>query len=232
MATPLQRGPIPDALLRAVYASDQDMYPAPLPYARLRSWVAACPELSISFQRPAGGGDDVVGVIIALPLARAHWERLLSGELKEMDVDAASMFPGPGAEEVGVHVFHVERFRGEGLPERVGGQGEGAERPRFAELGVDEIVTRAALVGGWRVVGLSALTATDAGRKSFERMGFTPTGYKEMFTIPDQASQTLLDSTKAMEVPNNGQETAEGSPKAQMVSIYPGEEIVESGKAA
>ncbi|KAK3343686.1 hypothetical protein B0T25DRAFT_554941 [Lasiosphaeria hispida] len=225
MDTPLQRGPIPSALLQTIYASDQAMYPAPLPYERLRSWVAACPDLSISFGESIAGDHVVVGVMIALPLVRSHWERLLSGELREADVDAEAMFPdgreGAGVVEVGVHVFHVERFEGPGVSR--GGRGRW---PRFAGLAVDEVVSRAALVGRWRVVGLSALTATDAGRKSFKRMGFTPTGYKEIFTVPDQAF-----GTAAMGAANNRQEIAGGNPGVQMVCVYPGEESVESGKS-
>ncbi|MBE3042864.1 hypothetical protein IMZ48_09885 [Candidatus Bathyarchaeota archaeon] len=108
----LQRSTINDDVLGRIYASDQDMYPAPLTYERLKSWVEGCPELCISFEAGSEEGADVVliGAIIVLPLLKRHWEDVLMGSLKEIDIDAAAMFAGDGDADVGLHVFHIERF--------------------------------------------------------------------------------------------------------------------------
>lgn len=155
-------------LLRRIFASDQAMYPAPLTFERLKSWVDVYPELSIVFyddnyEHPdpkdphpndpdvdtdanpdsssAGKEAAALGVIIVLPiLSEPYWSDLLVGKIKETDVDVGVMFPsrddspfgdeagdgekvggeereGKGEEkgkegevEVGLHVFHVERF--------------------------------------------------------------------------------------------------------------------------
>jgi hypothetical protein len=165
---------IPDDVLRAVYASDQAMYPVPLCYTRLRAWVDACPDLSICFFRDSESGAAAaaaVGVVIALPLQRPYWEDLLTGRLKEMDIDPGRMFPalrasqesGGGhvggeevgeAEEIGLHVYHIERFDS-GV---INIKEEGRVRSKgVAELALEEVERRARLRSGWRVVGMSGM---------------------------------------------------------------------------
>ncbi|KAK3386576.1 hypothetical protein B0H63DRAFT_468019 [Podospora didyma] len=231
----ISTSPLDEQMLRSVYASDQEMYPvAALSLDRLRSWVDACPDLSICFfpaPTPTSAEDDInnsytnepssaltavtVGVIIALPLRRAYWEDLLVGKVKEPEIDPAVMFPGSSStkerekedddneeeEEVGVHVFHIERLVVDSsgfLPMSTtsSSPGPGPElkhrkKKRFAEVALDEIIQRATRMKTkmketnkrWRVVGLSALTATPAGKKSFHRMGFTSTGYREILFV-------------------------------------------------
>ena len=142
--------PIPPSLLHTIYESDQAIYPVALLYSRLCAWVAACPDLSICFQSPAGV---TAGVVIVLPLQRRRWEDLLSGRVKEAEIEAGGMFPrlesldGEG-EEVGLHVYHIERY---GTEFRGFGGGK-----RFAEFALGVVMER--VVRGrarWRVVGMS-----------------------------------------------------------------------------
>ena len=202
--------PLSETVLQTVYASDQDMYPVALPYSQVQSWVAACPELSISFiitegnssrdssgngGNESGNGDSdakglegpegvagVAGVIIVLPLRKKYWEDVLCGRVKEMDIEAGSMFPsgygkghalrggdygpseregddGLGVEEVGLHVYHVERFH---IPTSSGAEGKGSRRwgahkKPFAEFALDEVMRRVEGRTSWKVVGVSGL---------------------------------------------------------------------------
>ena len=213
--------------LRQIYASDQELYPAQLSLATLRSWVEASPTTSLSF-RLRGAGDDAAtargldrraGVVVVLPLVERHWRRLLAGAVKETEIDPRNMFPGAGAaalttaareqerEVVGLHVFHVERF--EAFPAHKLGS-----FTRYAMAAVEA----AARAMPWEVVGYSgafcsitsrlssrdgfppfplrtrvatgsvpdsrngaALTASPAGRATFAKMGYEPTGYEEVF---------------------------------------------------
>ncbi|KAH6640640.1 hypothetical protein F5144DRAFT_626785 [Chaetomium tenue] len=213
--------PIPDTVLRAVHASDQAMYPVALPYTRLRAWVDACPDLSVCFLRAGDGDGDqgsspavgaaaveglaapVVGVVVVLPLRRRCWEDLLGGRVKEADVEPGRAFVGEGfgdgEEEVGLHVYHVERFE-------VGGGG--AEKKRFCEFALEEVMRRAQARRGWKVVGMSALTATPAGKRAFERLGFTPTGYTELFVRKTSQQTSQSDMGKGL---------------LEMVCLYPGD---------
>lgn len=107
-----------DDVLQAIFSSDQDMYPAPLTYLHLQSWVDASPELSRVFYlsgssiSQGAGNPDLAGAIIVLPLKEESWRDLLSGRLQETDIDASTMFaPAEGqACPVGLHVFHIERL--------------------------------------------------------------------------------------------------------------------------
>jgi hypothetical protein len=107
----IERCTIDDEVLRNIYAADQDIYPAPLTYERLQSWVNSCPDLSICFQAEKDGDKVPIGSVIVLPVVKKHWGDLLLGRLKEIDVDPITMFAGEeDTVEVGLHVFHIERL--------------------------------------------------------------------------------------------------------------------------
>ncbi|KAM0277819.1 hypothetical protein ACHAQH_005523 [Verticillium albo-atrum] len=163
----ITRSPLSPEMLQSIYSSDQSMYPAALPFERLESWVTAAPELSIAFH----AGDTLVGVVVALPLAVPAWRDLGAGALREADVDAARDFSRTKGVAVGVHVFHIER-----LVEEV----QGSAVKGFARFAVGEVV-KAARGEGYDVEGVSALTATEEGRRSFEKLGFAASGYEEVW---------------------------------------------------
>src|SRR5438105_732999 len=106
--------PIDETTLKAVYASDQEMYPAPLPAERLQKWVDSSGDLSMCFKDTTHPAKGLIGVIITLPIREEYWRRLLRGELKETEIDPESMFAsqlqGNKTQKIGLHVFHVERF--------------------------------------------------------------------------------------------------------------------------
>jgi len=132
--------PISQDVLQRVYASDQGMYPAPLTLERLQSWVVSGHDLSSSWLDADLDSDKLIGVIIVLPVLRPHWEDLLVGKIRETQLDP-SVFPAAfGSHEVGLHIFHVERFG-----DRVRG---------FTELAMGEVMARAKH-RKWQVVGLS-----------------------------------------------------------------------------
>ncbi|KAK0371093.1 hypothetical protein CLIM01_11553, partial [Colletotrichum limetticola] len=191
-ALALNQGPMTNEVLRGIFASDQDMYPAPLTWDRLRSWTTAAPELATCFYLSADAveNDDtqtLVGAVISLPILAPAWRDLLAGEVKEVDVDAGTMFPRDGAEhpEVGLHVFHVERFD---VPEARG------KVRGFAETSMQAVVA-AAERKGWSIIGYSALTATPEGRRCFEKMGFEATGYEEFWVDDGRKGVQLVTIT-------------------------------------
>jgi len=224
------RCPVDDDLLRNVYASDQDMYPAPLTFERLKSWVDACSDLSFCL-RPSEGSPPI-GVVIALPIrSRPHWDELLCGKLKETDIDPEVAFPTcDGAEEeVGLHVFHIERF-----PDNED-TSAGLRRGGFSEFVVAEIIRRATSKRQWKMVGLSALTATPAGKRAFQQQGFTPTGYSETFLVkeperegaenevvmipsfPDEAQQSSILSGDGSRILSQSEMTVKRMPTAGVI---------------
>src|SRR2546421_2414628 len=104
----LKRMPMSDEVLREIYSSDQSMYPAPLTYDRLQSWVKTSPQLSLSYGAPLGDAVDslaTVGAVITLPIRGKYWRDLLVGKVKEVEIDAATMLSTQSGEEVGLQVF-------------------------------------------------------------------------------------------------------------------------------
>ncbi|KAH6648813.1 hypothetical protein BKA67DRAFT_661763 [Truncatella angustata] len=191
--------PMTEDVLQKIFMSDQDMYPAPLTYARLKSWVDGCPDLSRCFSIPPDTGKDterneVAGAIIVLPLIETAWRDLLDGTLRETDIDPSVMFPpDDSSSAVGLHVFHVERF---------------SERLKGFATGSLKYAHDAARTKQWDVLGCSALTATEEGTRSFQRLGFVATGYEEFWVeincqitlvpvYPGQGADLVTKSEKA-----------------------------------
>lgn len=146
-------GGITNDVLRNIYQSDQEIYPAPLSYERLGAWVDAAPETCLCFfdevsttnaqlGREQGG---VVGTIIALPLNYDAWNALIHGHLKETDVDVEYHFVGIQG-PVGLHVFHIERNQAE--------TGHGLRVRGFAEFALESAV-EAIRARGHTVIGVS-----------------------------------------------------------------------------
>ncbi|KAM0545355.1 hypothetical protein ACHAPJ_011427 [Fusarium lateritium] len=166
--------PLSEGTLRDIYAADQDIYPADLPFSRLQAWSAAAPDLSIEFIADDQNGPVSVGVVVALPVKIDTWNPLLDGVVKETNMEASTDFGSPDSESssVGVHIFHIERHAS-----YIGKQPIKA----FGKFAVDSAV-QAAKKQGFIVVATSALTATDDGERTFKRLGFIPTGYEEVWT--------------------------------------------------
>lgn len=156
---------VSEPLLKEIYESDQTIYPAPeLTYDRLKTWAAACPELFLSLrcgdEEEIGGpltmtSGSLLGVIITIPLQKAFWDDLLTNNIKEHDVDSGSMFPprsksnvgGREKTEVGLHIFHIERFSGFAAVQK---------DTRFTEEALQEVHNRIAEnFRSWEVIGYS-----------------------------------------------------------------------------
>lgn len=153
-----------EPLLKQIYDSDQAIYPAPdLSYDRLQSWATACPELFLRLCRDDDGNggplqmssDSLLGIVITIPLRRPFWEDLLANSIEEHNVDAGTMFPprssskaeGGEKTEVGLHIFHIERFSGFAAAQK---------DARFTEEALQEVHDRVAKrFRSWEVVGYS-----------------------------------------------------------------------------
>ncbi|KAI5842371.1 hypothetical protein BZA05DRAFT_449149 [Tricharina praecox] len=136
--------PLPPTLIPALLASDSSIYPSPLTLSTLTSWITTAPSSTLYY--PSSG------IAVSLPLQLPYWLLLTSGELKEWEL-TPSMFAAPGAAaaEVGVHVWHVERWDG--------------WRREWGVFG-DVVRQDLGLAAGGR---WSALVVTHEGRRMFER---------------------------------------------------------------
>jgi hypothetical protein len=141
-------------LISEIHSSDQSIYPAPLTYERLKSWVEGCPELSIAYKVSKGIFLDenipLAGIIIVLPVKAEHWQDILIGRLKETDIEPNTFANDTGADtEAGLHIFHIEKFAAWSTErEKLDGIG------LFAEFALQD-VRAVAVRKGWKVLGYS-----------------------------------------------------------------------------
>ncbi|KAF1808447.1 hypothetical protein P152DRAFT_462593 [Eremomyces bilateralis CBS 781.70] len=112
--TCVERMPISDAILQGIYHSDQSMYPAPLTYKQLQSWVRACPQSCLAYAMSRDGQPsshmETVGAVIFLPVKQAYWKQLIVGKVKETEIDASAMLSTASGYKIGLHCFHIEKF--------------------------------------------------------------------------------------------------------------------------
>ncbi|MDD9911870.1 MAG: hypothetical protein OXR68_04395 [Alphaproteobacteria bacterium] len=89
-------------------ASDRAVYPtdAPVTPAILDQWFQNNPE----FGMVAEEGGQTRAMFIAIPLAKKAWEDLIAGRLEESDLDADTVFDNMRDSEVGIHIYHVEKY--------------------------------------------------------------------------------------------------------------------------
>lgn len=93
--------------------ADASLYPSPLTLVSLASWIVTAPYLSFKYL-PALTSNSPCGICVILPLLERHWEALIRGDLKEWDITPKHLWspsnPSATKENVGLHVWHIERF--------------------------------------------------------------------------------------------------------------------------
>jgi len=91
---------------------DKKAYPTDSPVTSeiLNTWYAKNPEFGIIFE----DSDGIAGMCIAIPLNMNSWKKLVSGELDESDLGKDSIFDNLKDNEIGIHIYHLERLSGPG----------------------------------------------------------------------------------------------------------------------
>lgn len=152
---PLKRAKVDEALTHEIYSSDQSIYPAPLTYDRLKSWVDACPELTVAYQVPndeAGKNLSLAGVVVILPIQANYWKDVLGGNLKETDILPSHFVTNDQAEEeVGLHIFHIEKYEAWDSEIR-----KYTTQPSFAKFALQD-AREVAKGKEWKVIGYSGM---------------------------------------------------------------------------
>jgi len=50
------------------------------------------------------------GMCITIPLNKTGWNKLINGKLAEADLDSKTIFDNSRDKEIGLHIYHIERF--------------------------------------------------------------------------------------------------------------------------
>ena len=160
--------PLSSSSMELAFGADSQIYPTPLSFSDFASWVETCPTFAFQYQHPRDLGK-VVGVCIMLPILKPYWDDLVSGRIHEWDIVPSMLWHHHGGgyaepdSDVGLHVWHIERFSG--WRRAWGG---------FGKYVWDE-VKRGLLdqPKGPKVVGFSALAVTEEGTRLFrDRLGW------------------------------------------------------------
>jgi hypothetical protein len=88
--------------------ADKKVYPTSNPVTPkiLDEWFQNNPEFGIVFEE----NKKVQGILVIIPLNKKGWNKLISGELAEADLNKETIFDNNKDKEIGLHCYHIEKF--------------------------------------------------------------------------------------------------------------------------
>jgi hypothetical protein len=91
-----------------VFESDRKVYPTnnPVQSKDLDNWYQYNPEFGMMYETDT----ELNAMCIAIPLTAQGWTQLTSGKLAEADVSSETIFKNERDSEIGLHMYHVEKF--------------------------------------------------------------------------------------------------------------------------
>lgn len=107
----MQTRPIQAQDYEAVLDADRRLYPtsSPLTEQVIHQWFSGHPQFGLIFTDALGR---TIGQCIIVALTASGWGRLVAGELSESELDDGFLFNSQRDEEVGLHVYHIEKMQG------------------------------------------------------------------------------------------------------------------------
>lgn len=88
---------------------DKKVYPTDNPVTPeiLNNWYAKNPEFGLIVENGKG---KLEGMCITIPLNKKGWKKLTKGKLAEADLNSKTIFDNSKDEEIGLHIYHIEKF--------------------------------------------------------------------------------------------------------------------------
>lgn len=167
------------------------LYPtsSPLTLSTIERWFSFHAEFGFVFISPVSSmeeetGDKTVGTCVIVALTRPGWEQLVRGELSESQLDESVLFQAQRDDELGIHVYHVERLDGWAEACAAAGPPSGSASPP----NVSKKISIAMLHELARVLGRLDAARAGAGRPPLRVCGFsglcvTPGGFNLFGTV-------------------------------------------------
>jgi len=99
---------IQDKDTNLILERDRKVYPTQFPVTReiMKSWYINNPEFGVIFEQ----NNKIEGVLVAIPLNNLSWEKLISGKLKESEMNKKTIFNNSQDNELGIHIYHIEKL--------------------------------------------------------------------------------------------------------------------------
>jgi hypothetical protein len=87
---------------------DKKVYPTDSPVTKevIEQWYQNNPEFGFIFHEK----EKIKGVCVGIPLNKNGWEKLISGNLLESELDSKTIFNNSRDSELGIHIYHLEKF--------------------------------------------------------------------------------------------------------------------------
>jgi len=134
---------------------DRKIYPTAEPVSKetIKKWYIRNPEFGMIFE----DGNKISGVSVAIPLNKKGWNPLINGTLKESELNESTIFDNSRDKEMGIHIYHVERFNGtkEFFLRVLGALDEAIKKLKSTNKGL-------------KIIGLSGLCVSIEGINLFE----------------------------------------------------------------
>ena len=85
---------------------DKKVYPTKNPVTKkiISSWYKNNPEFGMKIDGKRKG------LCVVIPLNKSGWTKLINGELSESKVTGKYLFDNKRDKEIGIHIYHIEKF--------------------------------------------------------------------------------------------------------------------------
>lgn len=94
--------------IELILETDRRLYPTSSPVTReiINEWYVKNPEFGMIFEK----NSKLAGSLVVIPLNKMGWNGLVSGKLKEADLNEKYIFDNFRDKEIGLHGYHIEKF--------------------------------------------------------------------------------------------------------------------------
>jgi len=192
---------------------DKKVYPTddPVTPEILDQWFRNNPEFGMIFEE----NGEISGMCIVIPLNKNGWNKLISGELLESDLNEDTIFDNNRDSELGIHVYHIEKF--------------GDSKKKFYEeslTGLNELIKSLKQSNSLlKVIGFSGLCVTAQGIGLF----YNKLNCRERDFINSEhilvkgGKLEIFDSDSQEELESKLNQDYEYINRCKMLVTYPGE---------
>jgi hypothetical protein len=188
---------------------DKKVYPTRNPVTTniLDQWFLKNPEFGMIFENN--------GVFIAIPLNKNGWNKLISGNLSESDLDSKTIFNNSRDKEIGIHIYHIEKSTENKFHE---------ECLKALSNIVDDLRTNNPSL---KIIGLSAYCVTQAGIRLFaNKLNFSEKQFISNEYILEKDNELIVFKPNTQqELKNKIKEGYKQINRCKMLVSYPDEKI-------
>lgn len=192
---------------------DKKVYPTDNPVTSeiLSNWYRNNPEFGMIFEDESG---KIQGVCVIIPLNKKGWNKLINGKLSESDLNPKTIFDNRRDKEIGLHIYHIERFS------------EKKDFYKYSLSGLNEIIQNLRKINKeLAIIGFSGLCVTPSGIGLFYNK-FNCNERKfinQEYIFRKDGKLRIFKIDSSLQFSNKLKEGYEYVNRCKMLVLYPGE---------